>query len=264
MKKTTLILAIVIAAILAVFPAAVSAEAKSSDECKLVRVGWYESPFNRTDQFGRKSGYAYEYQRKIAAYTGWKYEYVEGSWSELMHKIERGEIDLMSDVSYMESRTKSMLYGSLPMGTETYYIFVASGNTEITAEDYKSLDGKKVGVTKDSVQESLFLDWEKKHGVKADLIETIVALVLLVILILLLRSIRLEKKAREEEHLVNNLNRQVFVDPLTSVRNKGAITNYINDIQGRIENGEKFDLAVGMFDCNDLKAVNDTYGQDNV
>jgi hypothetical protein len=37
---------------------------------KTVRVGWYESPFNTTDQFGRRSGYAYDYQQKIAAYTG--------------------------------------------------------------------------------------------------------------------------------------------------------------------------------------------------
>ena len=37
---------------------------------KTVRVGWYESPFNTIDQFGNRSGYAYDYQRKIAAYTG--------------------------------------------------------------------------------------------------------------------------------------------------------------------------------------------------
>ena len=41
---------------------------------KTVKVGWYESPFNQTDDAGRRSGYAYEYQQKIAAYTGWKYE----------------------------------------------------------------------------------------------------------------------------------------------------------------------------------------------
>ena len=43
-------------------------------ERKVVRVGWYESPFNYTDQNGRRSGYAYEYQQRIAAYTGWEYE----------------------------------------------------------------------------------------------------------------------------------------------------------------------------------------------
>ena len=54
---------------------------------KLVRVGWYDSAFHRRDQFGRRSGYGYEYQQRIATYTGWKYEYVEGSWSTLLEKL---------------------------------------------------------------------------------------------------------------------------------------------------------------------------------
>ena len=48
-------------------------------ENKVVRVGWYDSPFNYTDSFGRRAGYAYDYQQKVAAYTGWTYEYVSGS-----------------------------------------------------------------------------------------------------------------------------------------------------------------------------------------
>lgn len=40
-------------------------------EAKTIRVGWYETPFNHRDSLGRRSGYAYEYQRKISAYTGW-------------------------------------------------------------------------------------------------------------------------------------------------------------------------------------------------
>ena len=138
---------------------------------KTVRVGWFESPFNIMDQFGRRSGYAYEYQRKIAAYTGWNYEYVKGSWSELVQKLKDGEIDLMSDVSFKEERTKDMFFSSLPMGTETYYVFVSPDNTEITALDFSTLNGKTVGVTKDSIQRDLFLEWEKNHGVKANLVE---------------------------------------------------------------------------------------------
>ena len=45
--------------------------AGADNEGKVIRVGWYESAFNRTDSFGRRSGYAYEYQMKLAAYTGW-------------------------------------------------------------------------------------------------------------------------------------------------------------------------------------------------
>lgn len=138
---------------------------------KVVRVGWYESPFNMTDRFGRRSGYAYEYQRKITAYTGWRYEYVEGSWSELMGMLKNGEIDLMSDVSYMEERTQSMLYASLPMGTESYYVYIAPDNAEISSADYTTLSGKKVAVTKDSIQKDLFLDWATLHGVRAEIVE---------------------------------------------------------------------------------------------
>lgn len=92
---------------------------------KVVRVGWHEEPYFITDQYGRRSGYSYEYQCKVAAYTGWTYEYVEGSWTELLQKLKDGELDLLSDVSFMEERAQDMLYASLPMGTEAYYIFVA-------------------------------------------------------------------------------------------------------------------------------------------
>ncbi len=82
-------------------PAAVNA-ADSGE--KKVRVGWYESPFNITSANGIRSGYAYEYQMKIAGYTNWEYEYVDGSFPELLEKLKAGEIDLLSDVSYTEER----------------------------------------------------------------------------------------------------------------------------------------------------------------
>ena len=138
---------------------------------EVVRVGWYESPFNRTDKSGRRSGYAYEYQLKIAAYTGWRYEYVEGSWADLMRMLADGEIDLMSDVSYTEEREASMLFSALPMGTEGYYIFIAPGNSEITPEDFATFDGKKIGVNKGSVQADLYRDWAAQHDIRAELME---------------------------------------------------------------------------------------------
>ena len=36
---------------------------------KIVRVGWYDSAYNLIDKQGRRSGYGYEYQRRIAANT---------------------------------------------------------------------------------------------------------------------------------------------------------------------------------------------------
>ena len=137
---------------------------------KTVRVGWYESSFNTKDDNGRRSGYAYEYQMKLAAHTGWKYEYVNGSWADLLDMLKKGDIDLMSDVSFTEERAEEMLFPSLPMGTEEYYLFTSPKNKSIRSENYASLNGKKVGVNKDSIQEQFFVDWEKDHGVKAKVI----------------------------------------------------------------------------------------------
>ncbi len=67
---------------------------------KVVRVGWHEEPYFIRDAYGRRSGYSYEYQWKVAAYTGWTYEYVEGTWSELFEMLKRGEIDLMRRLLY--------------------------------------------------------------------------------------------------------------------------------------------------------------------
>jgi len=140
-------------------------------ENKVVRVGWHEAPYFITDKYRRRSGYSYEYQCKVAAYTGWHYEYVTGTWSQLLQKLKDGEIDLMSNVSFMEERAKDMMFASLPMGTEAYYIFVAPNNKEITLENYKSLNGKRIGVTKNSFQKELLRKWMQLHNVKAELIE---------------------------------------------------------------------------------------------
>ncbi len=151
-----------------VIPVAVAAEERVHT---VVRVGFHEPPYFIVDENGRKSGYSYEYQRKVAAYTGWEYEYVYGTWSELMQMLKKGEIDLMSDVSYSEERTKDMLFSSLPMGTEVYYVFTAPGNTEITADNISALNGRRVGVARGSIQKEYFIDWAEKHGIQPDIVE---------------------------------------------------------------------------------------------
>lgn len=147
----------------------VSAGAKGAG--KTVRVGWFDSPFNTIDEFGRRAGYAYDYQQKLAAYSGWTYEYVEGSWPELMEMLSDGRIDLLSDVSYTQERAERILYSSAPMGSEEYDLFVAPGKTTITAEDFSSFNGKRIGANKGSVQIALYRDWARANGVDAQLVE---------------------------------------------------------------------------------------------
>ena len=166
-RRTTALLLCLLLCVFCLLPAAGSADA----ETKIIRVGWYETPFNYRDSAGRRAGYAYEYQRKIAAYTGWKYEYVEGTWSELLQMLKDGRIDLLSDVSRTEDRLEYMCFSGLPMGTELYYLYVNPGNASVSITDAATLNGKKIGVTRSSIQKDLFLQWEEENGVRAEIID---------------------------------------------------------------------------------------------
>ncbi|SFC99869.1 EAL domain-containing protein [Butyrivibrio sp. YAB3001] len=143
----------------------------SSGNGKIVRVGWYESSYCYTDRFGRRTGMAYEYQQRIAAYTGWTYEYVNGTWPQLLQMLSEGTIDLLSDVSYRADRAQVILYPSLPMGTEAYYIYIKAGNSEITLDDISSFEGKLFAVNKGSAQENLLKTWAEKNGISINILE---------------------------------------------------------------------------------------------
>ena len=167
------IVCVVCVSVTVAIPTAIAQDSSGdqSSASKVVRVGWYDSAFHSTDQFGRRSGYGYEYQQRVAIYTGWDYEYVEGSWSELFEKLENGEIDLLSDVSYTPERAEKVLYSSEAMGSEGYHVFIAPTNTEIRPDDFSTLNDKRVGVNKNSIQEQLFRDWAEKHDVHSQIVE---------------------------------------------------------------------------------------------
>lgn len=168
MKKLALFLLCLVLAM--TFAAPICARA-AVPEGKVVRVGWYESAFHRTDSFGRRSGYGYVYQQRVATYTGWTYEYVEGSWSELLEMLIDGDIDLLSDVSYTEERAQKILYSAESMGSEDYHAFIAPDNKEISPDDFSTFNGKRVGVNKNSIQEQMFIEWAKNHDVHPEIVE---------------------------------------------------------------------------------------------
>ena len=63
---------------------------------------------------------------------------------------------------------------------------------------------------------------------------------------------------------ISDLNKRVYVDALTSVRNKGAYNAFIEELETQLEGagGDKSAFAIGVFDCDNLKLINDRYGHD--
>lgn len=138
-------------------------------EKKKVRVGWYESTYCYYDANGKRDGLAYEYQQRIAAYTNWEYEYVEGNWDELYHMLENGEIDLLSDVSYKKERAGQVLFPSMPMGSETYYMYIVAGNTKLDPSDISTFENATIGAVPDSVPKELLEKWAQDNGITIEI-----------------------------------------------------------------------------------------------
>ena len=62
---------------------------------------------------------------------------------------------------------------------------------------------------------------------------------------------------------ISRLNDLAFADALTSLHNRGAFDIMVRDMQMQIDQPESpLAFAVCMFDCNNLKQINDEYGHD--
>ena len=135
-----------------------------------VRVGYYENEvFQEGAEEGAvKTGYAYEYYQKLSEYTGWRYEYVYGSFSELYQMLLDGDIDLLAGLAWREDRAGLIGYPTAVMGNESYYLVRHGEDLEITA-DPSTLNGRSIGVL-DSVMVSVLNEYLESHHVTAEVI----------------------------------------------------------------------------------------------
>ncbi len=159
-----------LATFLVLYPA-LSLPLNAANQNRQIRVGWFESIFNHKDDYGRRSGYSYDYQIRIAANTGWDYDYVEGAWDELYEKLLRGEIDLLSRVSKTEKTIDKLLISDLPIGMENLYVIALASDTSIVSGNFSTLDGKSIGVPRESVQLYELQDWKKNNKVNCTICE---------------------------------------------------------------------------------------------
>ncbi|MFR6591227.1 MAG: substrate-binding periplasmic protein, partial [Gallintestinimicrobium sp.] len=111
-------------------------------------------------------GYGYELLQTLSGYTGWQLEYVTCDWSDCFEKLKNGEIDIMGDISYTEERTEEMLFSDEPMGEEKDYLYADLSREDITASDFKTLNGKKIGVLMGTEPEVMLTEWEEKYDLK--------------------------------------------------------------------------------------------------
>ena len=139
-----------------------------TNEQRIIRVGSFEDTFDYVDKNGVRRGYGYELMQALAGYTGWKFEYVKCDWSNCFDKLENGEIDIMGDISYTGERAQKMLFSDDPMGEEKYILYADLSNMDSGISDFRSLDGKRVGVLLGTEPEIMLTEWENKNGIHTE------------------------------------------------------------------------------------------------
>ena len=165
MRKSVCAMLSLLLLLSAVLPVKAAAETAPA---KVVRVGSFEDTFNYVNEKGARKGYGYELLETLSGYTGWQFEYVTCDWSDCFEKLKNGEIDIMGDISYTEDRAEEMLFSDEPMGEEKYYLYADFSRTDISASDFKTLNGKKIGVLMGTEPEVMLTEWEEKHGIKTE------------------------------------------------------------------------------------------------
>jgi signal transduction histidine kinase len=228
-----------------VLPFPVSAEEAKT---RTVRVGWHEGIYNTTGADGERRGYSYEYQQAVAAHTGWKYEYVEGSWAELMSMLKKGQIDLLGGISYAEERSTSMLFSALPMGEDRYYLYVNPSNTDISASNLTTLNEKRIGMMPDTLSAEMFHEWEKSHEVNTQQVD-----------IIDVNDIRQKLKNHEIDGFVLNESPQWERDNISPALLIGGSYNYFAISKKRPDLKEELDQAMQKIERENPFYTDDLY-----
>ena len=129
-----------------------------------VKVGWFESAgYFEKDQKNNLIGFGVDYLNAIANYTGWEYEFVEGTREECLNMLQNGEIDIMSPVR-VDLELENAQISEEVIGESFGYIYKLSNNFNISYEEYSQFNHMIIGVEKGSgIEKEVMAYCEKQH-----------------------------------------------------------------------------------------------------
>lgn len=120
------------------------------EAAQTVRVGLYQnSPKIAIGGDGQGEGIFADILETIAAQENWHIEYVPGSWSEGLARLEAGEIDLMPDVARSAERELRLAFHDEPVLSSWHQVYTSPGSSIRALPD---LGNQRVAVLDASVQ----------------------------------------------------------------------------------------------------------------
>lgn len=116
---------------------------------EVVRVGAYDNPpkcFIAQD--GNPTGIFPELLNKVGGDRGWEIQYVFGTWTECLTRLEQGEIDLMIDVAFSKKRAERFAFAEESVLTSWGTVYARKN---LPIETFQDLENRTVAVMRGSI-----------------------------------------------------------------------------------------------------------------
>ncbi|AFG38279.1 histidine kinase dimerization/phosphoacceptor domain -containing protein [Spirochaeta africana] len=146
-RATRILLAIMVCCVQPMYTQHAAAE----NQPVQLRVGIYNnSPKVFLDADGNPAGFFIDLLEYAADREGWTLTYHPAPFAELLDRLADGEIDVLPDVAYAESRATQIVFSSVNVIDDWLQVFSTSESGLATAAD---LDGRRIAVLASSRQQ---------------------------------------------------------------------------------------------------------------
>ncbi len=149
MKRNVLAAALIVILSFALFKAdAYADEPALTENSNSVKVGYFYYPgYHIIDDDGNYSGYGFELYEKMSVYGNFDAEYVgyDKTFAECRQMLYDGEIDILPLMTYKGEKLNGVVFSEYEGGSFFTDIYTYIGNDKITAKDYDTYDGIKIG-----------------------------------------------------------------------------------------------------------------------
>lgn len=143
--------------------------ASPAHAARTVRVGVFPAAPLVLMQDGKPAGLFIDLVEHFAMTLDWHVEYVPGTWTEQLARLEHGDIDLLPAVGFTTERTTKYDFSKNPVYIDSGVLFTRPRFTLHTVHD---LQGKRVAALKGSIFTTGFLDYISSFGIDCDIILT--------------------------------------------------------------------------------------------
>lgn len=148
-------------------------EAAAIKQTKIVKVGLFDAGkmMAGIQSTGHKTGYAYEYLQEFSLHTGWRYEYVSGTFQEILAKLFTGEVDIVPMLSRTEERLDKIFYPEREFGMEYFFLATIPDKSDRFSGDFDTaLAGKRIGVDAGYAENKFLMAYLKEKNIQAEVI----------------------------------------------------------------------------------------------